>query len=90
MRSKTRVVTLSSHISRFLSSSFPRIGELPRSSHILSLGVYYAKGIPVPIPNTEVKLRRAYGTAVLTVEESVNAKIEEMRSLKPVKIHLPG
>ena len=53
-----------------------------RSSHILSLGVYYAKGIPVPIPNTEVKLRRAYGTAVLTVEESVNAKIEEMRSTK--------
>ena len=48
--------------------------------HPLSLGVYYAKGTPVPIPNTAVKLRRAYGTAVLTVEESVNAKIERMIS----------
>ena len=33
---------------------------------------------PVPIPNTEVKPRRAYGTAVLAVGESVNAKIEVM------------
>ena len=48
--------------------------------HLFSLGVYYAWGIPVPIPNTEVKPRRAYGTAILMVEESVNAKIEVMKA----------
>ena len=48
--------------------------------HLFSLGVYYAWGTPVPIPNTEVKPRRAYGTAVLAVGESVNAKIEVMKA----------
>ena len=33
------------------------------------LGVYCAKGTPVPIPNTEVKLRNVDGTAWLHVGE---------------------
>lgn len=34
-----------------------------------NLGVYCAKGTPVPIPNTEVKLRNVDGTAWLHVGE---------------------
>ena len=59
---------------RFLPSSFfrtrPQIGaDVWDSFPPFRLGTYYAKGIPVLIPNTEVKLRRAHGTAVLTVGE---------------------
>ena len=36
-------------------------------------GAYYARATPVPIPNTEVKPRRAHGTAGTPVGESVSA-----------------
>ena len=38
-------------------------------SFFQNLGVYGMKGTPVPIPNTEVKLRRVDGTAWFHVEE---------------------
>ena len=38
-------------------------------SFFQNLGVYCAKGTPVPIPNTEVKLRNVDGTAWLHVGE---------------------
>ena len=52
------------------------------------IGDYSEVGTPVPIPNTEVKPRRAYGTAFQDVGESVNAKtVRRKEKLSVIQRH---
>ena len=58
-------------VRRILLTVFPSYGN--SFFPLRSPGAYYARATPVPIPNTEVKTRRAYGTAGTPVGESVSA-----------------